>query len=89
MSDFNESRSNVDFAAKNAINNNKSGSAKQFVLWIGALFVGAALGWAGNGTLNEFFDFVDDENLMTNHERGKKDQLILLLKIKIFYGLYQ
>ena len=58
MSDFNESRSNVDFAAKNAINNNKSGSAKQFVLWIGALVVGAALGWAGNGTLNEFFDFV-------------------------------
>lgn len=58
MSDFNESRSNVDFAAKNAINNNKSGSAKQFVLWIGALAVGAALGWAGNGTLNEFFDFV-------------------------------
>lgn len=58
MSDFNESRSNVDFVAKNAINNNKSGSAKQFVLWIGALVVGAALGWAGNGTLNEFFDFV-------------------------------
>lgn len=58
MSDFNESRSNVDFAAKNAINSNKSGSAKQFVLWIGALVVGAALGWAGNGTLNEFFDFV-------------------------------
>ena len=37
---------------------------------------------------DEFFDFVDDENLMTNHERGKKDQLILLLKMKIFYGLY-
>ena len=37
---------------------------------------------------DEFFDIVNDENLMTNHERGKNDRLILLLRIKIFYGLY-
>jgi len=39
---------------------------------------------------DDFFDVVDDDNLMTNHERGvRRDQLILLLKIKILYGLYQ
>ena len=38
---------------------------------------------------DEYFDVVDDDSLMQNHEKGKKDQLILLLKIKIFYGLYQ
>lgn len=37
---------------------------------------------------DEYFDVVDDESLMQNHEKGKKDLLILLLKIKIFYGLY-
>ena len=26
---------------------------------------------------DEFFSIVNDENLMTNHELGKKDQLIL------------
>ena len=37
---------------------------------------------------DEFFDIVNDENLMTNHERGKKGLLILLLEIKIYYGLF-
>lgn len=37
---------------------------------------------------DEFFDVVNDDSLMSNHERGKKDQLILQLKIKIFYGLF-
>ena len=37
---------------------------------------------------DEFFDIVNDENLMSNHERGKKDLLILQLKIKIYYGLF-
>ena len=27
---------------------------------------------------DEFFDIVNDEKLMTNHERGKNGQLILL-----------
>lgn len=38
---------------------------------------------------DEFFDVVNDDNLMQNHERGKKDLLILLLKIKKYYGSYQ
>lgn len=38
---------------------------------------------------DEFFDFVNDESLMQNHEKGKKDQLTLLSKKKIYYGLYQ
>ena len=37
---------------------------------------------------DEFFDIVNDEKLMTNHERGKNVLHILLLKIKIFYGLF-
>lgn len=37
---------------------------------------------------NEFFDIVDDDSLMTNHERGKKDLLISQLKMKKFYGLF-
>ena len=37
---------------------------------------------------DEYFDVVNDENLMTNHERGKKDLHILQLKIKIYYGLF-
>lgn len=37
---------------------------------------------------DEFFDAVNDSKLMTNHEREKNDQLILLLRIKIYYGLF-
>ena len=35
-----------------------------------------------------FFDIVNDENLMANHEKGKKCQHILQLRIKIYYGLF-
>ena len=38
---------------------------------------------------DEYFDVVNDDSLMQDHEKGKKDQHILLLKIKIYYGLYQ
>ena len=38
---------------------------------------------------DEFFDKVNDETLMSNHEKGKKGQPTSLLKITIFYGLYQ
>ena len=31
---------------------------------------------------DEFFDIVDDENLMTNHERGKKRQTYFTIKDK-------
>ena len=37
---------------------------------------------------DEFLDVVNDENLMTNHECGKKGQHILPLRIKIYCGLY-
>ena len=37
---------------------------------------------------DDFFDIVNDDNLMQNHERVKKDLLILLLRIMIFYGLF-
>lgn len=37
---------------------------------------------------DEFFDIVNDENLMTNHERGKKRPTYLQLKIMIYYGSY-
>lgn len=37
---------------------------------------------------DDFFDIVNDDNLMQNHEKGKKDLLILLLRIMIFYGLF-
>ena len=37
---------------------------------------------------DEFFDIVNDENLMTNKERGHKRLHILLLKIRKYYGLF-
>lgn len=38
---------------------------------------------------DEFFDVVNDENIMTNHERGKKRPPISLLRTKIYYGLFR
>ena len=38
---------------------------------------------------DEYFDVVNDENLMQKHEKVRRDQLILQLKIKIYYGLFQ
>ncbi len=37
---------------------------------------------------DDFFNIVNDENLMSNHERGKKSLRILQLRMKIYYGLY-
>ena len=37
---------------------------------------------------DEFFEIYDDENLMTNHDVGERDQHILLLKMTIYYGLF-
>jgi len=36
---------------------------------------------------DEYFDVVNDESLMQNHERGKKRPTYLQSKIKIYYGL--
>lgn len=38
---------------------------------------------------DEYFNVVNDDSLMQNHEKVRKDQHILLLKITIYYGLYQ
>lgn len=37
---------------------------------------------------DEFFNIVNNENLMTNHERGKKNLLISPLKIMKYYSLF-
>lgn len=37
---------------------------------------------------DEFFDKINDKGLMINHENAVQDQLILQLKIKIYYGLF-
>ena len=36
---------------------------------------------------DEYFDVVDDDSLMQNHEKGKKDQLILLININSIYNI--
>ncbi len=36
----------------------------------------------------DFFDKINDKGLMINHENGKPDLHILLLRIKIYYGLF-
>ena len=38
---------------------------------------------------DEYFDVVNDDSLMQNHKHGKKRPHILLLKMTIYYGLYQ
>ena len=49
----------VKEAAKAAIRESKAKSnGSQFVLWFGALILGAVLGWLGIPALNEFFSFV-------------------------------
>lgn len=37
---------------------------------------------------DEFFDKINDKGLMINHENGRARPTILLLKIKIYYGLF-
>ena len=36
----------------------KQGNGKNFLLWLGALIIGAILGWVGPAPLTSFFDFV-------------------------------
>ena len=62
-----------------------------FILWYIIYGDGAYenRNWLFISLKDEYFDVADDDSLMQNHEKGKKAQLILLLKIKIFYGLYQ
>ncbi len=38
---------------------------------------------------DEFFDIVNDENLMTNHESGKKRPTYFTIKDKNIFGLFR
>lgn len=38
---------------------------------------------------DEYFDVVNDNSLMQNHERGKKRPTYFTIKDKNIYGLYQ
>ncbi len=38
---------------------------------------------------DEYFDVVNDENLMQTMKKGGRGQLILQLKTKKYYGLFQ
>ena len=50
---------NINKTAEDVIRNNQNkNQRKQFVLWIAALVTGAILGWLGNSTLNELFNFI-------------------------------
>ena len=49
----------VNHLAKKVLEENKSKKqGRQFLLWILALVVGAALGWLGIKPLNELFNFI-------------------------------
>ena len=51
--------SEVRKAADDAVRTSQnSDTKKRFILWTGALVVGAVLGALGNGTLDEFFNFI-------------------------------
>lgn len=51
----NDIKKTADEVIRNNQNNNQR---KQFILWIAALVVGCVLGWLGNSTLNELFNFI-------------------------------
>ena len=57
---MNPNENSVDEKVREAMDEQKKkkGNGKQFVLWILALVVGAALGWMGLEELNRFFDFI-------------------------------
>lgn len=57
---MNPNENSVDEKVREAMDEQKKkkGNGKQFVLWILALVVGAALGWMGIEELNRFFDFI-------------------------------
>ena len=45
--------------ARNIIaDSRRQGNAKNFLLWLGALILGAVLGWVGPAPLISFFDFI-------------------------------
>mgnify|MGYP000004792873 FL=1 len=55
----NESRDGVQEQAREAMRNNRNRhQGRQFILWIGALILGAILGWIGIPVLNQLFDFI-------------------------------
>ena len=55
----NHKQTNVKETAQEAMRANKpKNQGKQFVLWFGALILGAILGWMGIHWLNELFNFV-------------------------------
>lgn len=55
----NESRDGVQEQAREAIRSNRNRhQGRQFILWIGALILGAILGWLGIPVLNQLFDFI-------------------------------
>lgn len=55
----NESRDGVQEQAREAMRNNRNRhQGRQFILWIGALILGAILGWLGIPVLNQLFDFI-------------------------------
>lgn len=57
---MNPNENSVDEKVREAMGEQKKkkGNGKQFILWILALIVGAALGWMGLEELNRFFDFI-------------------------------
>lgn len=55
----NKKRTSVQETAQEAMRQNRpKNQGKQFILWFGALIVGAILGWMGIQWLNELFNFV-------------------------------
>ena len=55
----NESKDRVQEQAREAIRNSQGQHrGRQFVLWIGALIIGAILGWLGIPALNQLFNFI-------------------------------
>ncbi|WP_251423894.1 dicarboxylate/amino acid:cation symporter [Veillonella agrestimuris] len=54
-----ENNKNVDKLAKEiTLQSRGQGKLRQFILWMGALIIGAILGWQNIPVLNELFDFI-------------------------------
>ena len=55
----NESQDRVQEQAREAIRGSQGQHrGRQFALWMGALIIGAILGWLGIPALNQLFDFI-------------------------------
>ena len=48
----------VEAAAQEALKKHQAHQKRQLVLWFGALFLGAILGWLGIQALNDLFNFI-------------------------------